>query len=229
VIQQLEAKRLAIRSFGFRGDTQLITPTQELYGSHVILGQYPNRIRAELVGPFGRPVLTLVCDGTFLTALDMNKNKAYTGLASRRNLARFLGIRLSAAEIYALLSGSLYLDKIKQAETLAQHDGAYMIMVQPAQGKGSLRLLVDPDLNAIKQAWHTKPGGSGDWDDAGLKIKFSDFENAGGFELPGKARVTDENRRTLTLDHDEIVINRTLDKNLFSLDIPLGFPIMALP
>ena len=76
IVGRLEVKRFAIRSFALKGDTQLITPTQELYGSHMILGRHPNRIRAELVGPFGRPVLTLVCDGTFLTALDLNQSKA---------------------------------------------------------------------------------------------------------------------------------------------------------
>jgi outer membrane lipoprotein-sorting protein len=229
IVTKLEAKRAKIKTFAFKGDVKLITPTQDLYGTHMILGKYPDRIRVELIGPFGRPVMTLISDGKFITALDMGNNKAYVGPANKRNLARFMGIALSPAEVYSLLSGCLQLDRIGDFATLASHDDLLLVRGYSQAGPGSLSLLVNPELNAVEKAWYSSTDDQTGWDEASLRIRFSELKPLAGIHIPHELWVADREGRTLTLEHDELHINKVLSEFLFTIDIPQGFPVVPLP
>ena len=71
----LEARRLAISSFQLQGEISVKTSQGELNGDHLILGKFPDRLRAQVLGPFGRPLLTLVSDGYKLVVLDYDRNQ----------------------------------------------------------------------------------------------------------------------------------------------------------
>jgi hypothetical protein len=101
IVTKLEAKRAKEKTFAFKGDVKLITPTQDLYGTHMILGKYPDRIRVELIGPFGRPVMTLISDGKFITPWTWVITRL-CGPGQQAQSGPFHGIALSRPEVYSL-------------------------------------------------------------------------------------------------------------------------------
>lgn len=72
-------------------------------GTQVLLVQAPDRLRTELLGPFGTPVLSLVIDTGELQALLPLDGAYYSGPASIENLAPLLRLPLQAEELIGLL------------------------------------------------------------------------------------------------------------------------------
>lgn len=229
VMSRLEARRVAVRSFALQGEIELKGPEGELYGDHLIQGVFPNRLRAEVLGPFGRPLLLVVTDGRQLTALDYQANRAYRGPASRGNLARFLGLGLSAGEIYALLSGNPPL--------IPDHDRRVLPAAEP--GQAQLRLLGPGDAvlesvvfalgdYTVLRAW-LRRGGEGE-DGPALKCRYGEFRPApGGRRFPAQVELEDAKGHTVRLLSEQLLINPRLEGRLFEPVLPPGIEVVDLP
>jgi len=229
VMSRLEARRVAVRSFALQGEIELKGPEGELYGDHLIQGIFPDRLRAEVLGPFGRPLLLVVTDGRRLVALDYQANRAYRGPASRRNLARFLGLGLSAGEIYALLSGSPPL--------IPAHQRRVIPGAEP--GRAQLRLLGPGDAvlesvtfelgdYTVLRAWLRR--GDGGEDGPALKCNYGEFRPApGGRRFPARVEVQDARGHTVRLLSEQLLVNPRLDGRLFEPAAPPGMQEVELP
>lgn len=225
VVQRLEARRQSVRSFTMAGSIWAETGDGGLSGDHLIHGVYPARLRAEVMGPFGRPVLLLIADGARLTVLDYRDNRAYAGPANRDNLARFLGLRLSVSEVYSLLTGNL---------PLMPHEGA-RVAPAPKQGAAMLELVgpggaVGQDITfslgdfSVLAGWLRQFGRQGVF-----SAQFSDLVKRGPGRFPLHIKLTDDDNRQVLLDNDQLTINKPVDGALFEPNLPPGVVVRALP
>ncbi len=225
VLERLETRRRAVRSFVLQGEIHLKGPGGELFGDHLIQGAYPDRIRAQVLGPFGKPLITLACDGRRLTVLDYRGNRAFRGPASRRNLARFLGLELSPAEVYALLTGSIPLAGATRPRVSA-HAAPGRALLDLLELGGSLEISLVFSLEdyrveeAVLKQW---PGRRE------LNARFSSFTKAGPGFYPRRLTLWDQDDRLVEITSDRLVLNRPPDRDAFHLRLPPGIEPEPLP
>lgn len=225
VVKRLTARRTAVRSFIMQGQISLIYPEGELHGDHLIHGVFPDHLRADIVGPFGQPVMSLATDGRRLTVLLFKENRAYQGTASRHNLGRFLGIAMSPAEIYALLTGNPPVLLHQSAAVARAADGGAAQIKLLAQS-GAVEQGIDFDLAdyTVTRTWLKVIDGPG-----ALSAVYGDFKAMGAGRYPRRAELDDGNGRTLTLQNDDLEINSTVKGDLFVLPPPAAMKTEPLP
>lgn len=225
-LEHLEGRRLFVRSFSMQGELMLRGDRGEISGEHIIQGAYPNRLRAEVMGPFGRPVLLLVSDGRWLAVLDYRANKAYMGQASRRNLDRFVGLPLSVESVYALLTGSVIIPPGAESIHLSagpESDLASLKLVYTG-GEMGQTLLFDPASYSLHQALLHESG-----EEVDLEVAFEDFQKGVSYSYPLKVELKDRGGRTLLLSSDSLRINPRLNADIFKPQLPKGVPVELLP
>lgn len=225
VVERLEARRQAVRSFSMQGEIMGQNRAGELNGEQRIMGRYPDRLRAEVMGPFGRPALLLLCDGTRMAVLAYGENKAYVGPASRTNLGRFLGLALSPAEAYALLTGSVPL------AGQARENGRVLLSSEP--GKALLRfnqragadegLIFNLGDHAVSEAWLSQGAGG-----PGLTCRFDAFLSLPEGRYPRRVELGDGEGRTLSINSDRLTLNQVADDKAFEISLPPGLEVQSL-
>lgn len=224
-VERLEARRRAVRSFVLQGEIHLKGPGGELFGDHLIQGAYPDRIRAQVLGPFGKPLLIMTCDGIRLTVLDYRGNRAFQGPASRQNLARFLGLRLSPAEIYALLTGNIPLAGATRPR-VSPHAAPGRALLHLLEFGGSLEisLVFSPEDYRVEEAVMKQWPGRRE-----LNCRFSRFTRAGPGLYPRRLTLWDQDDRLIEITSDRLVLNQPLDRDVFQLRLPPGIKPEPLP
>ncbi|MFH1033391.1 MAG: DUF4292 domain-containing protein [Pseudomonadota bacterium] len=224
VLERLEARRQAARTFSMQGEIQGQNRAGELNGEQRIMGRYPDRLRAEVMGPFGRPALLLVCDGVRMAVLAYGENKAYRGPASRANVARFLGLALTPAEIYSLLTGSVPLLSGGQGTVQASSQPGRAVL-QLKDGAGLEQgVIFSLDDYTVFEAWVSDRGRGGS-----LHAQFEALTSQAQGRFPKRIRLDDQEGRSLTLDSDQLQINSPLDDQLFEPSLPPGMEVQELP
>lgn len=226
VEERLQARRLAVTSFVMSGGLDLTAPQGELHGDHLILGAAPGRLRAEVVGPFGQPLLRVVTDGIHLTVLAFRENRAYQGPASRANLARFLGLALSPNEVFAVLAGGPPLLPADAKADLAPAtlDSQAILQMLDASGQVAQRVLFDRGDFAVRRAWLQERQGR--W---ALELEYGNLQPDLGSRYPRFLKVSDQEGRLLVLDNQELKLNTGPDLNLFQGQVPPGMEVTRLP
>ncbi len=225
VMQHLEDRRRFVRSFVMQGEISLESEQGEISGEHLIQGAFPNRLRAEVRGPFDRPVLLLISDGVWLAVVDYQAGKGYLGRASRRNIARFVGLYLSVEEIYTLLSGSVPL--IHQAVSLkVRHAeaGRARLDLMAAGGVLGQTVFFDPAGYQVLAARLREWGGG-----LTLEAAFGRFSRAGPFSYPRQVELNDQHGRKLVLTSDRLEINPGFEGDPFAPRLPKDLPVELLP
>lgn len=227
IVARLEARRMSVRTFAMQGELAGQGPRGELSGEHRIFGRFPDRLRAEIMGPFDKPALLMVSDGLRLTVLAYGEGKAYVGPATRANLARFLGLALTPAEAYTLLTGSVPLPEAGQGQSQGQ------VQLSSAPGLALLRLGHRSGIEeglifglgdyAVREAWLRQGQGG-----VGLTCRFDSFISPPEGRFPRRIELSDSEQRNLTINNDKLQINQELDDRLFEVRIPPGLEVQSL-
>lgn len=222
----LEQRRLSVRAFTMSGEINLTGQGGELSGDHHIVAAWPDRLRADITGPFGRRVLTLICDGNRMLVLDYSHGKAYRGLASRANISRFLGISLTPQEVYTLLSGSVPLLKPAAAKLSRSTGQGMMLLRLLHSGAGLVQgIRFGAGDWRITEAWVDEmETGKGNR----LTVEFGDFLKTPLGTFPRDFSVKDDQGRRLTLDNQELLVNPAIDGRAFEAQAPAGLTVVEL-
>ncbi len=224
--QGMEARRQAVNSFVMSGEIEVRAPQGELNGDHVVMGQAPDRLRAEVLGPFGQPLLRVVINGQRMCVLAYRENRAYVGAASRANLARFLGLNLSPSEVFAVLAGAPpLLPPTATAEVSpVEGSGDFLLrLVEPGRSL-SQGLVFAPADFAVKRAWLEDATGRVE-----LELTYSHLQKALTSRYPRQLQASDGQGRTLRISNDQLELNQKPDPALFEINVPPGLAVTPLP
>lgn len=104
----LEATRAfnaEVRTFKGTGTIETIRDGVRQVGRMAWVGKVPAHLRASLLDPAGRPLMTLVVDGETVAARSGDRSDDYRAWAPDPSLERVLGIPIRAREAIRLLSG----------------------------------------------------------------------------------------------------------------------------
>lgn len=223
-VQRLDARRSSVRSFIMQGQISLIYPQGELYGDHLIQGVYPDHLRADVVDPFGRPVMSLATDGRKLIVLSFTDNIVYQGPATRENLGRFLGIAMSPSEIYALITGNPPVLAHTNA-TVTPTESADIMQLKLVHTSGSVGQGLNFQVGdyAVRGSWLRQIGGS-----ATMSAVYENFKTFDLGRFPKRVELADSNGRTLTLENDDLSINPKVPGSVFEIKAPPSMKIKPL-
>lgn len=224
---RLEARQQAVSSLVLSGEVELVAPQGTVNGDHLIMGLAPDRIRAEVMGPFGQPLLRVVTDGRRMAVLSYRENRAYVGNASRDNLSRFLGLALSPGEIFALLAGCppLLPEPVKAEVTPSDSDsGKSLLRLLEPGGQVSEGVVFDSVDYAVERAWLESRGNG-----PNLEMEFGNFQADLGSRYPARLKAADGQRRSLLLISHEMKLNLKVDPSLFEVTVPPGLEVVELP
>jgi hypothetical protein len=113
-------------------------------GTVLMFIEASGRVRFDVMTQFG-PVAILTSDGARFAYADLRENRYLTGETCPRNIARLLGVPLSAADTARFLLGGTPLVNAARRELKQRDDGSYTLTLRAASGvRQELDLAVYP-------------------------------------------------------------------------------------
>lgn len=208
-------------------------------GTVLMFVERAGRVRFDAMTQFG-PVLTLTSDGATFALSDTRERKFLHGQACPANIARLLGLPVSAKEAAALLlGGAPDLPFAQQNLRYEPKQGRYHIERVSPDGlvtRMQLALVAQDAQKALAEqrfqlvaAKLVGPDGHVFWD-----VRYDDFRRVSGpggaFELPFKVRVVQPSTGTDTLVRfQEVIPNPKIPGAAFTQRTPPGMTVEEAP
>jgi outer membrane lipoprotein-sorting protein len=104
-MRAVEARRGTIQSLRAVARVRYTSPSESRRAKQIIVAERPDRLRLEVLSPFGTVFVLSATDGT-LAAYSRDESTVYRGSASPENLARYAGVDLPIAMAVDLLLGT---------------------------------------------------------------------------------------------------------------------------
>ncbi|MEO8903761.1 MAG: hypothetical protein ABI488_15775 [Polyangiaceae bacterium] len=106
-------------------------PQGRLRGSLLYVVAAPDKLRLDIVSPFGATVSTLTSDGKNFALFDLRQKQFLRGPANACNLARFTHVPIPPAALVQLLRGEApVLVHAEAAASIAWESGEYVVRIQ---------------------------------------------------------------------------------------------------
>lgn len=172
-------------------------PSGRRRSAQMILAQAPNRIRIDVMSPFG-PTHSLASDGTSLAVYDRAEAVVYRGIASAANIARFTGVPLEIPLLASLVRG-MPPDLGGRWPGRVGTEGRFWSWTRVLPGGGDLVLLFDRGSLLVR-----KLRVLGDRRVPDLTVLFEDYRNAEGLRFPYRIEATVEGRGGVELVYERV-------------------------
>lgn len=216
LIERLDAQGSAVQTVKGLVRTKLETPQGREAFSQVLLIERPDRLRVEVLGLLGQPVLKLVSDGRELT-IALPGERYYRGAASAENLERFTHLPLEPQQLVELLLGDVPYGHPGPVTVETTGEG-YALVSQ--SDRDMERFFFDPQLH-LTGAEYLRDGV--EW----LRLSYGDYSDEGmplrsGLTLP-LLGISAE------LTFSSAIVNAPLAAERFVLPVPVGSDVQPLP
>jgi outer membrane lipoprotein-sorting protein len=207
LLARIEAQAGAFNSLSSLAKVRISHPERNINATQVLFVQKPDRFRAEVLSPFGNPLLMTAANGRQLDAYIPSKGTFYRGAPDLENLQRFIPIPLRLTDlVHILLYDPLMIDFQTRNAVL--------------EGAGyRLDLLAD---NGVRQALLFD-------DELQFQIEYDNFtESSPAFPLSIEIDMP-LNRTAVSLSFRDAEINPEIPENRFSLVPPDGVRVEPFP
>jgi len=135
-------------SRGLMGESKVdyMAEGRRVRGGMLFVTSRPDRVRFDVVSPFGVTLSTLTSDGKDFALLDVSNKQFWVGPASECNVARFLRVPVPPFALVSLLAGEApVLVHAPGAARLSWDSGAYLVSIDSTHGASEeIRLLPTP-------------------------------------------------------------------------------------
>ncbi|MBN1141581.1 MAG: DUF4292 domain-containing protein, partial [Deltaproteobacteria bacterium] len=184
-----------------------------------LLVRRPDRIRLELFGLFGQPVLVAAINSRRVTALDIGEGVFLQGEASPENLYRLLHLPLRPADLARLILNQVPEMKITYPPTLETTPEGCLLLLSGTEREQELHF--DGQGRLVKMGLSFRG-------ERQLEAEYGDF--SGAEEFPRRMRFyLPFQGMEVTLRFDALETNVRLGDELFELQAPEGFRSLSLP
>ena len=242
-------------SRGVRGDSKVdyFGEQGRVRGSTLFVASRPDRIRFDVMSPFGVNLSTLTSDGKDFALLDVGAKAFYRGASSECNVRRFLHVPVPPFALVNLLAGEAPVLAHGPSEALidwdsgsyririaSRHDASQEIRLEPtpddwnkAYGEQRLRVL---EVRVRQRGVELYRATMGDFEPAktappsvdpdGIDPDVPPSGPACTAEIPRRIHVVSEaSGEDVLIEHREVHHNPPLQPNLFKQDAPGGVKI----
>ncbi len=220
LLQRLQINASAFNSL--RGMARIRTedPNGSASARQVLLLAKPGRLRAEVLGPFGQPLLLLAARDDVLRVSLPREQRFLQGTATPERIARFTRAALTAEQLVRLALYDVPLIAYRDS-ALTQHEQSYRLLLN---GDDSRRQQLDFDASGrLVKAIYFRD------ETALLTVAYDRFdENQSGF--PQRVSVTmPVQEASFSLAYSDVELNPQLSADHFILQPPAGVVTEALP
>lgn len=185
----------------------------------VLLVQRPNQLRAEVLGLFGQPVMTVAAAGDRLSAYIPGEKKFYTGPASSTNLYRLVRVPMELPDLVRFVFYDVPLLPFSSG-AVQVGEGYYRLHRHAADGRQQ-ELSFDNRLRLRRVRYVTG-------EDEVLRVRFDDIRDEDG--LPRQVRLALPAADTqIDLEWREVLADGDIPESRFHLQPPAGTEVEALP
>lgn len=202
-------------------------------GRVMMFVERPDRVRFDAMTQFG-PALILTSDGETFALSDFKDNRYTTGPACAKNLARVVGVALSAADVASVLLGDAPLIDARSESLACSGEGLYVLTrAGREREREELAFRVheqDRDKPPAQQRLYlvsaTIWGADGE---RRVRVRYEDYRKVGTTELPHTVRIDDfENDADALLRLQEATVDVKVPEGAFSQTPRAGLKIEEL-
>jgi len=213
VIRAMETRRDAIQSLRAVARMRYTSPNESRKAKQIIVAERPDRLRLEVLSPFGTVFVLAASDGT-LAAYSRDEGAVYRGAASPENLARYAGVDLPVATAVDLLLGTPPLDRGAEGVVSRSADG---VEFWQSSRVGAQVTWFTPLLEPIR---YEQRDGDGY---VRLRATFDSYASVDGTRLPTLVALElPRSRERIEIALRDPEINPVLAKGVFALETPPG-------
>ncbi len=207
-----------------KGDAKLSIESPDGSGSTTLFvaADEVGRIHIEQVDFFGKPQSVMVVSEGRFALFDVEKNTFYQGTATARVLERFVRLALEPREMNELLLGRAPLIDGQPSMSVNLGLQTWQLSIRGASAGVSELVQVDPETERVVRATVDRGGRT-------VELSFGDFSEQQGVRLPERVSYEEAAQRTrATLAFKSVVLNRTLESDLFVLEAPKGAQVVSV-
>ena len=197
-------------------------PEGRIRGTIMMFLERPDHVRFDVMTQFG-PAAILTSDGNEFQLNDLREHRFLSGPTCPSNIARLLGIPMSAADVVKVLMGGVPPFE-GERDAISCGDGGYEIVQTASTGEVQKAVMsaanpeATPDDQELRLSMVTRTDASGD---EVFRVEYGDYEEASGengagprVSLPRRVHFFDRKN-----DTDVLVRFRQIDLNI---EIPDG-------
>jgi outer membrane lipoprotein-sorting protein len=219
LVRALDARRRAIRSLRSVARTTYTTPTESQAVRQVILVARPDRLRLEVLSPFGVAFVLATSDGA-LAAYARDEATFYHGTASVENLARYTQVALPVDTAVDLLLSTPPVGE-SGSGVVSHEDGRVKLWQEDGRR-----------VNVIWFGEALEPARFEQRDEDGtvlVRATFTDFTQVDRLRLPTRlALEIPPARQRIDIALREPEVNPALPDSVFALAMPQGSKVVDL-
>lgn len=210
LLQQVQAQRNQFSGLKGTARLKISTPDKNQSSTQALVIERPDQLRADVLSPFGQPVLQMTVTQGRLEAYVPSRKEVYRGAASADNLFRFTHIPLRINDLIALClySPPLISDSVDSVQDT--NDGVTLLL---ADGQRFQRLFFDAGGRLTGAHFLQQ-------DQILLTVEWDDFDDAAqGFPKSIHMELPLE-QASAWLEYRKIDLNPTIAPKTYTLRIP---------
>jgi outer membrane lipoprotein-sorting protein len=213
VMRAVAVRRDTVRSMRAVASMRYTSPNESRRAKQIIIAERPDRLRLEVLSPFGIVFVLAADDGT-LAAYSREEATVYRGEASAENLARYAGVDLPIRIAVDLLLGTPPLDRA--VEGVVSNSDQGIQLWQTAAG-GAQVTWFTALLEPIRYEQRDEDGY------VRLRATFDDYASVDGLRLPMLLNLElPASRERFEITFRDPEVNPVLARSMFALETPSG-------
>ena len=221
VVAALRTREAALATF--RGQAHLVYdgPQGTTKSSQMIVVQSPDRVRIDVMSPFG-PSYTVAAYGDRLRAYDRGEKILYVGSTTPENLRKYTRVPLEITVLAMLIRGLPPMIAGADSGRVSAGAGSWLWDVG-LEGGGSLRVEFDRDQLRPLRASLTGASPSDS-----LSVEFEEYRDVSGVDVPHRIRARLGEGGLVELEYSRIWRAVQLTATAFQIDPPSGVRVVGM-
>ena len=207
------------RLHSFKGTGRMrIENRNGIQRTRIMWAGYQNeKLRLEIMGATGQPVLSFAYDGERIYLISHTENRFYSKRSSDASLEKLISLPISVSESLDLLAGRVPMEKhLLPTGVHVKEEGQQILVLKNLERKaGHQKITIDTASGTIRRIEFL-----GKDERLEYQVEFIQMQNVSGFEVPRELRFSNGNQVSLQLVVERFWPNVAIPESLFELDRP---------
>ncbi|NIQ96350.1 MAG: DUF4292 domain-containing protein [Desulfuromonadales bacterium] len=199
---------------------RVVNPEKTVSATQVLLAEKPDKLRSEILSPFGTPMLLMATDGHELTVYVPSEARFYRGEASDANIRRLLRIPMRLDDLVDILLYDLPIFDYRQVRADVEDNRRFVLTLD---GEGGSRQVIrfDRELQ-LAGARYIVEG------DVLLEVDYQFNASPSGY--PSRVSVQmPQQQSSVSVAFSEVENNTEIPPDRFRLTPPAGVDVTPIP
>ena len=217
LFNRLRAQNSRLHSFKGTGRMR-IENRNGIQRTRIMWAGYQNeKLRLEIMGATGQPVLSFAYDGERIYLISHTENRFYSKRSSDASLEKLISLPISVSESLDLLAGRVPMEKhLLPTGVHVKEEGEQILVLKSLDRKaGHQKITVDTASGTIRRIEVLDKDERLEY-----QVEFIQMQNVSGFEVPRELRFSNGSQASLQIVVERFWPNIAIPESLFELDRP---------